>query len=129
MIKRKLYTMLRSESSQDWPHYLNLTLTSLNSRHVKSLGGVMPREINSSQDDVKIRDAQTRNHVVTYKEPDYAQQNKNQEAYLSNNKEKFKVGSYVFIDRKATKFDKSYDLQVKYPNLIFRQFPVCHFAI
>jgi len=113
MIKRKLYSMLRSESSQDWPHFLNLTLTSLNSRHVKSLGGVMPREINSSQDDVKIRDAQTQNHVIPFKEPDYAQQNKNQREYFSNKKEIFKVGTYVYIDRKPSKFEKSYDLQVR----------------
>jgi len=104
--------ILRSELSQDWPHFLKLTVKALNNRHLKSLGGIKPMDVTSSLDDVKIRQAQKNNHIVPYKEPNYEQQNQNQKSYENDKMKIFKVGSYVYIDRKPTKFDRSYDLQV-----------------
>ena len=112
LVKKKLYNMLRSELSQDWPHYLRISINALNNRHIQSLGGIKPADVNSSLDDVKIRRAQKNHQIFPYKEPNYAQQNLSQKSYASDETKTFKVGSYVYIDRKPSKFDKSYDLQV-----------------
>ena len=103
---------LRSELSQDWVKYLPQTIENLNKRHVKSLGGVAPIEINSFLDDVKIRSAQESKNVQVYREPDYREQIESQKNYNSENKTPFKEGAYVYLDLKSSAFDKSYDLQI-----------------
>ena len=103
---------LRSELSQDWVKYLGQTVENLNKRHVKSLGGVAPIEINSFYDDVKIRSAQESKNVSVYREPNYKEQNESQKNYSSVNKSPFQEGAYVYLDLKSSPFDKSYDLQI-----------------
>ena len=112
LLKRKLYMMMRAQLSKNWPTYLPLVVDSLNARHIQSLGGVQPKEINSFLDDVKIRKAQEVNCVLPYEEPDYKTQNANQSKYLNDAKSPLKVGDYVYLDFKQTAFDKSYDTQV-----------------
>ena len=112
LIKRKLYMMMRSELSKNWLKYLAITVESLNSRHIKSLGGVQPKEINSFIDDVKIRHAQEQNCILPFEEPSFREQNQNQADYLKDPKSTFKIGDYVYLDFKRSAFDKSYDTQV-----------------
>lgn len=112
LIKRKLYMMLRAELSQNWPHYLDITVASLNKRHVKGLGGIAPGEINSFLDDVKIRDAQKDQNITPYEEPDFEDQRSAQESYEPSQKCPFEVGSYVYLDLEKSFFDKGYDMQV-----------------
>ena len=112
LLKRKLYMMMRSQLSKNWLTYLPLVVASLNARHIKSLGGVQPKEINSLLDDVKIRKAQEVNCVIPFEEPDYKTQNANQSTYLNDPKSPFKIGDYVYLDFKQSAFDKSYDTQV-----------------
>jgi len=112
MIKRKLYMMLRSELSQDWPHYLSITVNSLNKRHIKSLGGIAPIEINSFVDDVKIREAQEKKNVQPYREPVFEDQQKLQENYKPSTQYPFEVGGYVYLDLQRSPFDKGYDMQI-----------------
>lgn len=112
MIKRKLYMMLRAELSQNWPHYLEITVNSLNKRHVKALGGVAPGDINSFVDDVKIRSAQQKNNITPYKEPNFEEQRELQASYEPTTKYPFDVGSYVYLDLQRTPFDKGYDMQI-----------------
>lgn len=112
MIKRKLYMMLRSELSQNWPHYLEITINSLNKRHVKALGGIAPDEINSFVDDVKIRNAQKTQDIQPYKEPNFEDQRTSQQNYTPTDKYPFKVGSYVYLDLQRSPFDKGYDMQI-----------------
>ncbi len=117
MLKRKIYSMLRSESSKDWPHFLKLALAALNNRHVKSIGGIRPSEIQSNLDDYKIREAQRKNHIFPYKEPNYLEQNKNQKSYLNDPKKKLQLGTYVLIDVEPSRFRKSFHLQVTKHNI------------
>lgn len=112
MIKRKLYMMLRAELSQNWPHYLQITVNSLNKRHVKGLGGVAPIEINSFIDDVKIRNAQTKNNIIPYKEPNFEEQRQSQEDYKGTSKYPYEIGTYVYLDLQRSPFDKGYDMQI-----------------
>lgn len=114
IIKRKLYMMLRSQLSQNWPHYLDITVASLNRRHVKSLGGVAPGDINSFVDDIKIRQAQERHNIVPYQEPTFEEQNSAQSSYKPSEKYPFEVGTYVYLDLEKSAFDKGYDMQVSF---------------
>jgi len=112
MIKRKLYMMLRSQMSQNWPHFLQITVNSLNKRHVKALGGVAPGEVNSFVDDIKIRDAQEKHKIKPYEEPVFEEQRKLQENYQPSTKYPFDVGKYVYLDLPRNSFDKGYDMQI-----------------
>jgi hypothetical protein len=112
MIKRKLYMMLRSELSQNWPHYLQITVNSLNKRHVKALGGIAPIEINSFVDDVKVREAQSKQNLTPYKEPNFEDQLKSQDNYKPSKKYPFEIGGYVYLDLQRSAFDKGYDMQI-----------------
>lgn len=110
---------LRSELSKDWVKYLGQTVDNLNKRHVKSLGGVAPAEVNSFYDDVKIRAAQTSKNVSVYREPNYREQIESQKNYSSENKSPFQEGAYVYLDLKTSAFDKSYDMQMSIYLLLF----------
>ena len=134
LIKRRLYMMMRSEVSTDWPQFLPLVVDSLNKKHIKQLGNISPSEINSDLDDVKIRDAQKLNNVSVYQEPSWKQQNMNQENFSSSGNA-FQVGQHVYMDKKTEVFDKSFFAQVillpifKYSvlkTLILNHVCVCH---
>jgi|GWRWMinimDraft_6_1066014.scaffolds.fasta_scaffold19901_1 hypothetical protein len=133
MIKRKLYMMLRSQLSQNWPYFLDITVTSLNKRHVKALGGVAPIEINSFVDDVKIRDAQDKNQVKPYIEPNFEDQQKLQASYKPSRKYPFDVGDYVYLDLQRSPFDKGYDMQISifftYPKILHSFKIICYWYV
>ena len=124
LIKRKLYMMMRSELSKNWLKYLPITVDSLNSRHIKSLGWVQPKEINSFLDDVKIRHAQEQNCIVPFEEPNYKEQNQSQTDYLNDPKSALKIGDYVYLDFKQSAFDRGYDTQVC--KIVFLYFLALH---
>lgn len=112
LVKIKLYKVLRSQLSQDWVKFLPIVVKALNDRPVKALGNVKPSSINSFLDDVKIREAQTKNNIVqSYVEPDYKTQNSNQSSYETSGN-KFQLGTYVYLDFKQNTFDKSFDSQI-----------------
>ncbi len=104
--------LLRGQLTQNWPKFLPVVVQSLNDRHIKSLGGVQPSSINSLVQDPIIREAQQDAGILPYQEPDYRTQNQNQENYESNKNNLFQVGTYVYLDNKATTFDKSFDTQI-----------------
>jgi len=116
IIKRKLYMTLRAELSNDWPHYLQQTIKSLNNRHIASLGGIRPSDIKNVFDGSKILEAQEKKGVKRYREPSWKEQNDQQKKYLEDPSQKFKISDYVYLDLKKTAFDKSYDLQIRKMN-------------
>lgn len=113
LLKRRLYMTLRSEMSKNWPKYLPLCISNLNKRHVKSLGGIEPGQINSFLDDPLIRNAQEEHNITPYAEPHWKTQNLNQSEALQNTAEPFPVGSYVYLDLPKDNFTKGFDYQVK----------------
>ena len=103
--------MMRSEVSSDWPKFLPLVVEALNEKPLQLLGNIAPVQINSELDDVKVRNAQQENNVVTYKEPDWKEQNSSQENYASSGNP-FQIGQHVYLDAKTEIFDKSFFAQV-----------------
>jgi len=114
LIKRRLYSALRSKLSKDWVTYLEPTVKNLNERHIKSLGGFQPKNANSFLDDVNIREAQRKQGIKPYKDPPFLDQLENQRKFNEDDKKPFEIGSYVYLDAKTTTFDKSFDTQISF---------------
>lgn len=112
ILKKKLYMTLRSQLSNDWPSYLKQAVDSLNNRHLESLGGVRPADINNIFDGAQILEAQEKKGVKRYREPFWKDQNAMQEEFNQDTSQLFKTGDYVYLDMKKTAFDKSYDIQI-----------------
>ena len=109
---RKLYLILRSEKSANWPHYLPIATRLVNDRPLKRIGNLAPSTINSLVDDVKVREARRRNSVKVPIEENYKDQNREQKEYEKSGK--FHVNDYVYLDYKSKTFSKSFDLQASY---------------
>ena len=103
---------MRSEISDDWPKLLPFIVNALNHKPIKALGNKSPSEINSEWDDVKIREAQKKNKIKVYHEPNWETQNQNQKTYLQS-KKILQPGSYVYVDKKTEVFNKSFFAQVR----------------
>jgi|688.fasta_scaffold29059_7 hypothetical protein len=111
LIKKNLYSAMRSKISTDWPTFLPSIVEALNEKPLKKLGYFSPSEINNELDDAKVHDAQKREHIEVYEEDDWKQQDKNQEDYLKS-KNPLQIGQYVYVDKKVEVFDKSFFSQV-----------------
>lgn len=112
LIKRRLYTTLRAQVSDNWPKYLPLVVASFNKTHLKILGNLAPEDIKSEFDDPMVRESQEKSGVNVYKEPSWEEQNSNQEEYLKSTKNIFKPGAFCYVDKKIELFDKSFFSQV-----------------
>jgi hypothetical protein len=108
-IKRKLYMMLRSQLTQDWPKYLKKVVDSFNDTPIKKLGWLAPSSINSKLDSLKVSDAQKKHNIQVLKEPTLEEQMKSQREQKNT---RFKVNDYVYLTFNEKLFDKSYDVQV-----------------
>jgi len=111
LIKKRLYMIMMSKISTDWPTFLPSVVDALNQKPLKTLGGFSPSEINSELDDAKVHNAQKRNHVQPFEETDWREQAKSQQDYTKSNNP-LQVGQHVYVDKKVEVFDKSFFAQV-----------------
>jgi hypothetical protein len=111
LCKRKLYLILQSEQTNNWPKYIKSVVQHLNEAHVKKLGGVSPIEINSFLDDYKIRDAQLANSVTPVTGPTIMERRENEKIY-KDEINVLKLGDLVYLDEKETAFTKQYKRKV-----------------
>ena len=116
LIKKRLYMIMRSEISTDWPTFMPSVVEALNEKPQKKLGNFSPSEINNELDDAKVHEAQKRKHIEVYEEPDWKQQDKNQDNYLKSNSP-LQIGQYVYLDKKIEVFDKSFFSHVSITSL------------
>jgi hypothetical protein len=107
---RKLYKILWSENSLNWPKFLPIATGLVNARPLKRIGNLSPGSINSLADDIAVRQSQKDAQVQVAKEANYKQQNLAQKKYEKSGK--FKIGDYVYLDYKESTFAKSFDLKV-----------------
>jgi hypothetical protein len=111
LCKRKLYLILQSEQTNNWPKYIKSVVQHLNEAHVKKLGGVSPIKINSFLDDYKIRDAQLANSVTPVTGPTIMERRENEKIY-KDEINVLKLGDLVYLDEKETAFTKQYKRKV-----------------
>jgi len=119
--------MERTLHTDNWPSLIPDALMQLNSRPLKRLNGLAPKEFNSQWDDYKVQQAaaasnpqpstsqssnsQTNQANASQAKPTVSQQLANQKAYESNPK-LLQVSDFVFVDYKAKSFAKSYEIKV-----------------
>ena len=111
LVKRKLYLILQSEQTKNWPKYLKTVAKHLNETPVPKLGDVRPIDINSFLDDYKIREAQKEHFVTPVTAPTFKERRQNEKKYNSA-VNVLKLGDLVYLDQKETAFTKQYNKKV-----------------
>ncbi len=102
-VKHRLFRLLRSLLSENWPKYLSQTVENINKRKLKAIGNLRPIDINSPLDDPKIDQA-----VGIPEDISFEEQVRNQEKY-EKNKKNLQKGDYVFADFGPTPMAKGFD--------------------
>lgn len=102
--------LLRSQLSQDWIKYLPVVTKNLNSRHLSTLGGLCPSDVQSNIFDPVVDLAKEKAHIS---KPiiGFEEKEANQAKYEADAKKKLQVGSYVYAALKDDSFYKSFDIQ------------------
>jgi len=111
LVKSRLYKLLRSKLSDDWPKYIKYVVDALNQRQLRRIGFLTPASITEIGDNLKIQAALKEHNIELYEEPSWQEQTKNQKAFEASNKN-LKVGDFVYLDKKQSIFDKSFYYQV-----------------
>jgi len=104
---------MRTLHTQNWPQLLSDSVSQLNSRPLKKLNGLAPKDFNTPLDDVKLEQAASTSADLTNPKtkPDASQQIANQAAYESNKKQ-LQMLDYVYVTNKKKSFSKSFDTKV-----------------
>jgi hypothetical protein len=111
LVKARLFRLLRAKLSDDWPKYLPYVVHALNQRPLERLGGLRPVDVTSVLDDVKVAEAQKAKGDIPFSEPSWREQEKNKLRYEKSNN-KFKVGTFVYLDYPQDVFGKSFHAQI-----------------
>ncbi len=108
IIKRRLFRLMRTLLTKDWPHYLPKVVEAINNSKNPAIGGLLPAEIKSNVDDVLVDAA-----VGLQEDVDFEKQKKNQAAY-ERKQNNLQVGDYVYVPAfPPSPLDKSFDSKVK----------------
>ncbi len=105
LVKRRLFRLLRTLLTRDWPKYLENIVENLNSTPNSAIGGLKPNQINSRTDTPLI------DHKIGF-HPDesFETQTANQKEYeKKRSPESLQVGNYVYVDFPPASFEKSFD--------------------
>ena len=87
-------------------------VSALNKRPLEKIGFLRPDDIHSEFDDIKVQEAQKSHNLKPYSEPDWQTQEKQQKEYENSSKNKFQVGTFVYLDYPQHVFEKSFHVQV-----------------
>lgn len=110
IVKRKLYMLLRSRLSQNWPKNLQIITDNLNSRSLPTLGGLCPKDVRGREFDPEVDSAKDKAHL-TKPTLSFEEKEKNQKKYEADPSKKLQVGAYVYAALKDDNFYKSFDIQ------------------
>ncbi len=102
-VKHRLFKLLRSLLTQNWPKYLSQTVENINKKQTAAIGGLRPIDINSPLDDPKIDEA-----IGIPEDVSFEDQVRNQKKYETDRK-KFQKGDYVFADFGPSALGKGFD--------------------
>lgn len=111
-VKRKLFLILRSQLSENWPKFIRDVVNGYNNTPLKKLGFLTPNDIKSEKESVDVQVNKNLQNIETYRQPNLAKQNENKEQYETK-KNKLQIGDYCykFFDEKV--FDKKYNISVR----------------
>ena len=107
LVKTRLFRLLRTLMSKDWPTYLQQIVTAINSSPNSAIGGLRPIDI-KSPDDTPIVDQK----IGIPEDIPFEKQENNQQAY-EKDQNKLQKGDYVYADFGPMTFEKGYDSPVR----------------
>ncbi len=103
LIKRKLFRLLRTLLTRNWPKYLPTVVRSLNNTPHQALGGLRPSIITSRKDTPLIDGT-----IGFHPDTPFQTQQENQKKYELN-PTKLQVGAYVYVNFLRKPLEKSFD--------------------
>ncbi len=105
LVKRRLFRLLRTLLTRDWPKYLENIVQNLNNTPNPAIGGLKPNEIEHRTDTPLID-----KKIGFHPDVSFEMQMKNQREYEKNKKpSSLQVGNYVYVDFPPSSFEKSFD--------------------
>ncbi len=107
LVKTRLFRLLRTLLTQDWPKYLQKITTALNATANSAIGGLRPVDVAQPTDAPKVD-----NLVGIPQDVSMSQQRTNQANYESKGPSNIQKGDYVYADFGPTAFEKGYDSPV-----------------
>ncbi len=103
LVKQKLYRLLRTLRSQEWPKYLQTVVDAINNLPHKAIGNLRPADIKTREDTEKIDEA-----VGVPEDVPFEDQKKAQKNYEANSR-KLQKGDHVHADFGPQSFDRGFD--------------------
>ena len=88
-----------------------MVVNAYNSTPLKKIGFLRPNDIKSDFDSVLVDIEKKKKNIVSFEEPSFQEQVKNQNTY-ENNSKLLQKGDYVYLNFNEKLFDKSFDVQV-----------------
>ena len=104
LVKRRLFRLLRTLLTRDWPKYLPNIVKNLNNTPNPTIGGLKPNAIKSRTDTPMID-----KKIGYHPDVPFETQVQNQKEYEKNRHESLQVGNYVYVDFPLSSFEKSFD--------------------
>ncbi len=103
IVKQRLYRLLRTLLTNDWPKYLQQIVKGINNSPHKAIGGLRPSEITKRTDGPKIDAA-----VGVPEDVSFQEQEDNQKKY-EREKRNIQVNDYVHVDFGPSTFERGFD--------------------
>ncbi len=110
MVKRRLYRLMRTLLTANWPKYLQTVVKALNNTPNAGIGYLKPAEIQSPMDDPKVDAAIGVPEDVSPEEQKY-----NQAEYEIGND--LQVNDHVYLDFPPATMEKGFDSPVSKNNI------------
>lgn len=102
-VKHRLFRLLRTLLSKDWPKYLPQVVAAINNSPSRAIGGLRPAYIKGPLDDPKVDEA-----IGIPEDTSFKDQLDNQKTY-EKKKNLIQKGDFVYADFGPTAFEKGFD--------------------
>ncbi len=103
LVKTRLFRLLRTLMTQNWPKYLKQVTRAINNSPNSAIGGLKPAQIKSREDGVLID-----KKIGVKLDVPVEEQKKNQKQY-EKNRTLLQVGNFVYLDFPPSTLGKSFD--------------------
>ena len=106
MVKRRLYRLMRTLYTKNWPSNLQAIVRAINNSPNSAIGYLKPSQIKSPLDDPLIDNA-----IGVPQDASFETQVQNQKTYEQNSAN-LQVGDHVYLDFAAATMEKGFDTPV-----------------